>query len=148
MLGRASEAAIMLDSISEIGSELTVAEGFETALTAYQVGQRPVWALGSVGAIAKFPILDRVAILNILAEAGDPSARAIDECADRWMDAGREVFLVNPKAAISTTRFACLEHRHDISVRGKRFPERRKEAGVVSRKNNAAGKAPCLVCGG
>ena len=75
---------------------LTIAEGFETGLAAYVLGFRPVWAVGSAGAIADFPVLSGIEALTICAETDDrgANARAIERCGSRWADAGREVIVI------------------------------------------------------
>jgi Toprim domain-containing protein len=88
MLGIASRAAIKLCTA---GNKLTVGEGVETCLAAIQLGLSPAWALGSVGAISFFPLVDGVEELTILAEAGDASNRAVKICGRRWRRAGRRV---------------------------------------------------------
>jgi putative DNA primase/helicase len=62
-------------------------------MAATQLGLGPAWALGSVGNISFFPLLDSVKELTILGEAGDPSARAIKICGRRWRRASRRVFV-------------------------------------------------------
>ena len=100
MLGIASGSAIKLDADEAVTMGLTVGEGIETCLAARHLGFRPVWALGSVGAIAAFPVLAGIEGLTILAEKDDSGAsqRAVQECGKRWHDAGREVVIVEPKA--------------------------------------------------
>ena len=71
MLGVASEAAIKLVPDVEVALGLTVGEGFETCLAARLAGFRPVWALGSAGAIAAFPVLAGIEAITILGEVGD-----------------------------------------------------------------------------
>jgi putative DNA primase/helicase len=93
-LGAASGAAIKLDRDDTVTHGLAIAEGLETAMTARQLGLRPVWALGSKGQIAKFPVLSGIESLTILAE---PDAEAeVRECAQRWHAAGREVLINRP----------------------------------------------------
>ena len=60
---------------------LAIGEGLETAMTARQLGLRPVWALGSAGAIGAFPVLDGVECLTILAEHDEANAKATNTCA-------------------------------------------------------------------
>jgi putative DNA primase/helicase len=62
-------------------------------------GFRPVWALGSAGAIATFPLLAGIEAITMLGEAGDGGAndRAAQACAERWLDAGRDAFVVEPQ---------------------------------------------------
>jgi putative DNA primase/helicase len=93
MLGIVKCAAIKLAPAS---STLVIGEGVETAMAARQLGLAPVWALGSVGAIAGFPIIDGVERLLILAETGEASERAVKICGQRWHAAGRKVQVVMP----------------------------------------------------
>lgn len=97
MLGRATRAAIKIDADAHIHYGLTIGEGVETCLAARAAGLRPVWALGSAGAIAAFDALAGVDALTLLAERDEASARAVDACADRWLAAGREVLIVRPR---------------------------------------------------
>jgi hypothetical protein len=97
MLGSVRGAAIKLDADADVTMGLTIGEGVETCLAARQADFRPVWALGSVGAISSFPVLSGVEGLTILAETGEPSAKAIQTCGRRWSDAGREVIIVSPR---------------------------------------------------
>src|SRR5262249_35687616 len=74
MLGILHPAAIKLDPV---GERLCIGEGLETSLAARQLGFTPAWALGSVGAISFFPVIDNVKQLTVLGETGEASARAI-----------------------------------------------------------------------
>ncbi len=93
MLGVVHRAAVKLDPI---GDTLHVGEGVETCLAARQLGQKPAWALGSVGMIAQFPLLGGVDTLRILGETGAASAQAIKLCGQRWHKAERKVQVVTP----------------------------------------------------
>ncbi len=95
-LGPVAAGAIKLASDEDVCTGLHVGEGLETCLSALQLGFAPCWSLISVGGISKFPILGGVEALTILEETGEASARAIDECGQRWRDAGREVWVVSP----------------------------------------------------
>ncbi len=99
MLGDASETAIKLDADEDVTQGLVIGEGIETCLAARQLGLRPVWALGSAGAIAIFPILAGIEGLTILAEndVNGTNARAVEECAARWHEAEREVIIRTSK---------------------------------------------------
>jgi putative DNA primase/helicase len=97
MLGPVAGAAIKLDADADVTMGLVVGEGIETALTARQIGFRPAWALGSVGAIATFPLLPGIEALTILAEAGKPSSDAVQVCGQRWSAVGREVIIVSSR---------------------------------------------------
>ena len=57
MFGPVAQAAVMIDNPWEIGDELHLAEGIETALGARMIGGGPIWAVGSEGALRKFPLL-------------------------------------------------------------------------------------------
>ena len=92
-LGPVGGAAIKLDPDERVLSGLHVAEGIETALAGRRLGLRPAWALGSAGGLASFPVLPGVESLTLLAENDEASARAVDACAKRWHEAGREVFI-------------------------------------------------------
>jgi putative DNA primase/helicase len=91
MLGIVHRTAIKLDPV---GDKLAIGEGVETCMAARQLGFKPAWALGSVGAISFFPLIDGVKQLVILGEPGDASARAIKICGTRWRRAGRRVRVV------------------------------------------------------
>lgn len=101
MLGRARDAAIMLDPLDEgySGSGLAISEGIESGLAGRLLGWRPCWALGSAGAIARFPVLAGIECLNVLAELDDngANAKAIQEVGNRWTEAGREVLVIKPR---------------------------------------------------
>jgi hypothetical protein len=58
------------------------------------LGFLPVWALGSAGSIGAFPVLSGIGALTILAEPDQANARAVEQCGNRWSDAGREVLVV------------------------------------------------------
>jgi putative DNA primase/helicase len=88
MLGVVHRAAVKL---GPIGDKMTIGEGIETCMAAKQLGLEPAWALGSVGAISFFPVLDGVQELRILGEVGEASNRAIKMCGRRWKRAGRNV---------------------------------------------------------
>ena len=97
-LGPMKNHVIRLWDDAEITTGLCIAEGCETALAASQIAHRgawlrPVWACGSAGNVANFPVLPGIEFLTILADAdangkGQSAARV---CAKRWAAAGREV---------------------------------------------------------
>jgi putative DNA primase/helicase len=94
MLGVVHRSAVKLAPAGEV---LHIGEGVETCLAARQLGHAPAWALGSVGAITKFPLLEGVTCLRILGETGEASADAIKLCGERWHAAGRKVQVVMPE---------------------------------------------------
>src|SRR5262245_3077227 len=68
MLGRAKGAAIKLDAHEDVSSGLHVGEGIETCQSARQLGFLPVWAVGSAGALADFPILPGIEAVTMFSE--------------------------------------------------------------------------------
>lgn len=98
MLGRAKHAAIKVDANENVTLGQIIGEGLETCLAARLAGFRPVWALGSAGAIAAFPVLSGIEAITILGEVGDGGTndRAAQACAARWIEAGEEAFIVEP----------------------------------------------------
>ena len=101
MLGPVKGAAIKIDADQDVEQGLSIGEGFETCLAARMLGFRPVWALGSAGAIADFPVLAGIDALTILAETDDRGAneRAARRCGNRWASTDREVILATPRVA-------------------------------------------------
>jgi hypothetical protein len=99
MLGRAYGAAIKLNADEAVELGLCIGEGVETCLAAWLAGFRPVWVLGSAGAIAAFPVLSGIDAITILGEVNDSGVnrRAAQLCAARWMEAGREALVVTPQ---------------------------------------------------
>ena len=78
------------------GPALAVGEGLETCLAALQIGYSTYWALGSVGNISFFPVLEGVGEIQILMEAGDASRRMYKLCGKRWWKARRKVTKIKP----------------------------------------------------
>jgi len=97
MLGIAAGAAVKIDDDADVTHGLVIGEGIESCLAGRQLGFKPVWSLGSAGAIAAFMVLPGIEALTILAERDDANARAVGECARRWHAADREVIVVEPK---------------------------------------------------
>lgn len=95
MLGEAG--AIMLDPFEDVTFGLHISEGVENALATRLNGWAPVWALGSAGAIERFPVLGGVEALTIMLDADDAGRRAARLCKDRWVAAGSEVRLIEPQ---------------------------------------------------
>jgi hypothetical protein len=98
MLGRAKGAAIKLDANENVTLGLHIGEGVETCLAARLAGFRPVWALGSAGAIKAFPVLAGIDTITVLTEVDDGGANhhAAHACAALWIKAGRDALLVAP----------------------------------------------------
>jgi putative DNA primase/helicase len=94
MLGVAKRGAIKL---GPVGPTLAIGEGLETCMAAIRLGAaNSCWALGSVGAISFFPVLDQVQELRILCETGQASAEAFKTCGRRWRRAGKKIIRVRP----------------------------------------------------
>jgi hypothetical protein len=95
---------VRLSPDDEVGAGLYLCEGLESALSAMMMGFCPMWATGSAATMAKFPILDGVECLTVIAdndvedaagkEAGQQAAR---EVCQRWADAGRQAAMKIPK---------------------------------------------------
>ena len=86
------------------GKQLAIGEGLETVLAAatripYR-GEplRPAWAMLSDGAMERFPVIDGVERLIVLAD-NDPFGQgqaAAEACKQRWLEAGRRVAVLTP----------------------------------------------------
>lgn len=96
-LGNCRNAAIKLSPHADVTLGLGVAEGIETALSVMQAGWQPVWALGSAGAIARFPVLGGIESLTIFADHDPPGIAAASACAERWQADGREAHIAYPQ---------------------------------------------------
>ena len=104
--GPTAGAAIKLTADEDVASGLIVGEGIKTTLAGMALGFRPAWALGSAGAIRKFPVLAGIECLTILVDRDQPDRKgrqagpdAAAECSTNWTAAGREVLRVVPDAA-------------------------------------------------
>jgi putative DNA primase/helicase len=95
MLGIVQRAAVKLDPLG--GTTLCIGEGVETSLAARQLGLKPTWALGSVGAISFFPLISGIKNLTILGETGSASKEAARLCARRWRHGFRHVQVAMPE---------------------------------------------------
>ena len=99
MLGPVKGSAIQIDPWWTVYETLNIAEGVETSLALWRDGHRPVWATGSAGGIAAFPVIERVTKLTIWADH-DASGRSLTdarECAERWTASGRLVVIRYPE---------------------------------------------------
>jgi putative DNA primase/helicase len=99
MLGPVGGAAIKIDADQDVEQGLSICEGFETGLAGRLLGFRPLWALGSAGAIEGFPVLSGIEALTMLAETDDSgaNANAVRICGNRWVGADREVIVATPR---------------------------------------------------
>jgi hypothetical protein len=98
MLGPARGAAIKLDEDASVEFGLHLGEGIETCLAVRQLGYRPAWVAGSAGQIASFPVLPGIEAITLLEETDKTgaNARAVAECAKRWLAAGKEALALRP----------------------------------------------------
>jgi hypothetical protein len=111
MLGVVHRAAVILDD--NIGDELAIGEGIETCIAARMLGIKPVWALGSVGGIAQFPVLPGIRTLRIIAENDQASTDAIELCGPRWQAAGCRVRVITPTFDHKDLNDALGAHAYD-----------------------------------
>jgi hypothetical protein len=93
MLGPVGNAAMMITSRHDtfwdclsFCPRLYVCEGLETGLALHQAGHHPVWALGSAGAIERFPVIFGVGQIVICADNDNSSIglQCAIICAARW----------------------------------------------------------------
>jgi putative DNA primase/helicase len=98
MLGQAQGAAILLQPAS---STLGIAEGIETAISASQMFDVPVWAVMSAGGIRSFPFLHGLKDLTIFADQDEVGLKAAQTCALRHAKAGTHVEIRYPPAVRS-----------------------------------------------
>jgi hypothetical protein len=94
--GRAGNAAVMLSAFDEPTYGLTICEGIETGIGLLMDGCAPVWACGSAGTLARFPVLAGIECLTIDADADETGINAARKAAARWRGAGRDVVISAP----------------------------------------------------
>lgn len=71
---------------------LGIAEGIETALS-LAWAYAPVWACIDAGNLAAFPVLPGIEVLTIGADNDAAGTAAAQQCAQRWGNADREVYI-------------------------------------------------------
>jgi putative DNA primase/helicase len=87
-------------------NRLLVGEGIETTISASLLFEVPAIAVLSAGALARFPVVPDVSELVVAADNDVPAPpatvgvgqRAMAQCRDRWLEAGRSVTTRVPKA--------------------------------------------------
>ena len=97
MLGPVKHAAMMLTAPYLVDDRLVVCEGVETGIALVRRGRLPVWALGSAGAFARFPIIERVRHLTICADADPTGLAAAQALAEKYRARGRRVTIRLPQ---------------------------------------------------
>lgn len=99
MLG--SAGLIKLTPDEEVTGGLGICEGIENGLAIMQLANwRPVWAAGSAGGIARFPVLAGIEALSVFADADDGGVgvQSAQQAAARWVAADREATVWTPPA--------------------------------------------------
>jgi len=81
MLGPAGVCAMKLGVPT---SHLTICEGFETGLGLRALGYDPVWAVGSAGAIARFPVIEGISCLTVAVDNDHAGLSALGAVCERW----------------------------------------------------------------
>jgi Toprim domain len=94
MLGKAG--VIRLSPDEAVSTGLGICEGIETGLALMAIGWYPIWAAGSVGALARFPLLRGIECLTVFADAKVQEVEGARACAARWAAAGREAIVRIP----------------------------------------------------
>ena len=97
MLGNAGVIRLVEDA--EVTTGLGIAEGIETSLAIMQrAGWSPIWACGSAGMIARFPVLAGIEALTVFPDLDDKGAGidAARKCIARYRDAGKETTIIKP----------------------------------------------------
>lgn len=97
MLGHAG--IVRLSPGDEVSEGLGIAEGIETGLAIMAAGWRPVWACGTLGALAAFPVLAGIQCLTIFADPKPHETAGARACAARWAQAGREAIVRIPNGS-------------------------------------------------
>jgi phage/plasmid primase-like uncharacterized protein len=105
-LGPMKGSVVRLWADEEVANGLVIGEGVETVLAAATRIKRrngallhPAWACGGSGNLSAFPVLAPIETLTILVDndADGGGQRAAEACAERWLDAGRDVVRLTPK---------------------------------------------------
>lgn len=105
MLGPVGGCAVKLDPDDVVEHGLGICEGIETGLAIRATGWRPVWALGSAGAIRTLAPIPGIEALTIFADRDKidprngkrPGQDAARKCAQTWHAAGHEVLIRTPR---------------------------------------------------
>lgn len=93
MLGSSTHAAVKLLPHDGV---LGIAEGIETAISASQLFDKPVWALLSAGGIRRCPLIPGLRELIIFADHDEVGLRAAEECARRYSENGVRACIRHP----------------------------------------------------
>jgi phage/plasmid primase-like uncharacterized protein len=104
-LGPMRDCLIRLWPDDEVTDGLVLGEGVETTLAAATrivhrgTMLRPAWAAGCANNMRTFPVLAGIEALTLLVDndASGTGQLAAAECAQRWLEAGREVIRLTPR---------------------------------------------------
>ena len=94
--GRKRGAVVMLSDFEGPTAGLILCEGVETGIAIFEAELRPVWACGSAGTLARFPVLGGIQALTIAADADEPGQKAAEAVTTSWRKAGREAVIIAP----------------------------------------------------
>jgi putative DNA primase/helicase len=100
-LGPVGGGAVKLTPDADVSLCLGIGEGIESTLSlrlAIEFGASPVWALLSAGQVEWFPALGGIESLWIAVDHDEAGIKAARTTARIWRKAGREVFLLKPRA--------------------------------------------------
>jgi putative DNA primase/helicase len=97
MLGRAGGAAVKLAADEAVSLGLGIVEGVEDGLAVMLSGWQPIWVATTAGTIKRFPVLAGIEALTIFADADATGMAAAEECAARWVEAGKEARICSPQ---------------------------------------------------
>lgn len=98
-LGPVGGGAVKLTPDENVTLCLGIGEGIESTMSMQltaEFGISPIWALLSAGQVERFPVLSGIEALWIAVDRDNAGKRAASACAERWRQAGREVFLIEP----------------------------------------------------
>jgi phage/plasmid primase-like uncharacterized protein len=102
--GPTKGGAVKLWDDAEVTTGLVIGEGVETVLGASAIAHRgtllrPAWATIDAGHLQHFPVLAGIEALTILADHDESGTgqEAAQQCARRWVAAGRDVEVFLPK---------------------------------------------------
>jgi putative DNA primase/helicase len=96
MMGPVAGAAIKFD-LCPVGGSLVIGEGVETVLSARILGLRPAWALGSSGAVGRFPLIKELSVLRVLEEDDATSRGDVETVGRRYYQANLAVRVIRPR---------------------------------------------------
>jgi hypothetical protein len=104
MLGPVGGCAMKLTSRAETFASdlatcdcLNICEGLETGLALLASGIKPIWAVGSAGAIQSFPVIFGLGGICIWADNDAAGLYAAEQCYSRFVDAGRTAIIRTPE---------------------------------------------------